>query len=144
MFLLGNPEQTPLAEGAHVSVAHRRWEEAWQLPVRPLEAFLHGRMSRCVWQAPTQPPLGLGPERLHRVVHRQARGPHGRCQRRRLSGCSGHRIQRRCHHAVQLIVHLKPNLPCKSLLTGHKFLCARTTVVADVVWVSSNMMYIEE
>jgi hypothetical protein len=29
--------------------------------------------------------------------------------------------------------HLKLNLPCKSLLTGHEFLCARTTVVADIV-----------
>jgi hypothetical protein len=32
-FLLGNPEQTPLAEGARVSVAHRRREEAWRLSV---------------------------------------------------------------------------------------------------------------
>ena len=62
-----------------------------------------------------------------------SRRPHGRCQRRRLSGCSGHHIQRRRHHAVQLIVHLKPNLPCKSLLTGHEFLCAGMTVIADVV-----------
>jgi len=62
-----------------------------------------------------------------------SRGPHGCRQRRRLSGCSGHRIRRRRHHAVQLIVHLKPNLPHKSLLTGHEFLCARMMVVADVV-----------
>jgi hypothetical protein len=34
---------------------------------------------------------------------------------------------------VQLIVHLKPNLTRKSLSTGHEFLCARTTAVADVV-----------
>ena len=61
------------------------------------------------------------------------RGPYGRRQRRRLSGCSRHRIQRRRHHAVQLIVHLKPNMPCKSLVTGNEFLCARMTVVADVV-----------
>jgi hypothetical protein len=27
-FLLENPEQTPLAGGAHVGVAHRRQEEA--------------------------------------------------------------------------------------------------------------------
>jgi hypothetical protein len=46
-FLLGNPEQTPLAGGARVGVAHRRLEEAWRLPVRPLEAVLRGRMSRC-------------------------------------------------------------------------------------------------
>jgi hypothetical protein len=45
----------------------------------------------------------------------------------------GHRIRRRRHHAVQLIVHLKPNLPRKSLLTGHEFLCVGTMVVADVV-----------
>jgi hypothetical protein len=44
----------------------------------------------------------------------------------------------------QLIVHLNPNLPRKSLLTGHEFLCAGTTVVADIVWVSWNMMYAEE
>ncbi|KAL5647962.1 hypothetical protein ACJX0J_042317, partial [Zea mays] len=41
-FLLGNPEQTPLARGARVGVAHRRREETWRLPVRPLEAVLHG------------------------------------------------------------------------------------------------------
>jgi hypothetical protein len=41
-------------------------------------------MRRCVWQAPAQPPLGRGPERLHRVVHRQTWGPHGRRQCRRL------------------------------------------------------------
>jgi hypothetical protein len=35
--------------------------------------------------------------------------------------------------AVQLIVHLKPTLPHKSLLTGHKFLCDGTTTVVDVV-----------
>jgi hypothetical protein len=29
--------------------------------------------------------------------------------------------------------HLKLNLPHKSLLTGHEFLCARTTAVADIV-----------
>jgi hypothetical protein len=34
---------------------------------------------------------------------------------------------------VQLIVHLKPNLPRKSLLTGHEFLCARTSAIADIV-----------
>uniref|UniRef100_A0A804QA70 Uncharacterized protein n=1 Tax=Zea mays TaxID=4577 RepID=A0A804QA70_MAIZE len=54
-------------------------------------------------------------------------------KRRRLSGCSGHRIRQRRCHAVQLIIHLKLNLPCKSLLTGHEFLCAGTTIVADVV-----------
>jgi hypothetical protein len=108
LCFLRNPKQTPLAGDAHVGVAHRWQEEAWRLPVRPLEAVLRGRMSRCVWQAPTQPPLGRHPERLHRVVHRQAGGPHSRCQRRRLSGWSRHRIQRRRYHAVQLIVHLKP------------------------------------
>ena len=132
-FLLGNPEQTPLAGGARVGVAHRRRENAWRLPVRPLEAVLRDRMRRCVRQAPAQPPLGRGPERLHRAVHLQIGGPHGRRQRRRLSGCSGHRIRRRRHHVVQLIIHLKPNLPRKSLLTGHEFLCAGTMDVADVV-----------
>jgi hypothetical protein len=62
-----------------------------------------------------------------------SRGSHDCCQRRRLSGCSGHRIRRRRHHAVQLIVHLKPNLPRKSLLTRHEFLCAGMIDVADVV-----------
>jgi hypothetical protein len=71
-----------------------------------------------------------------------SRGVHGCHQRRRLSGCSGHRIRWRCHHVVQLIVHLEPNLPRKSLLTGHEFLCAGTMAVADVVWVSSNMIYV--
>ena len=128
-FLLGNPEQTPLAGGARVGVAHRRREEAWRLPVQPLEAVLRGRMCRCVRQAPAQPPLGRGPERLHRAVHLQIGGPHGRRQRRRLSGCSRHRILQRRRHAVQLIIHMKLNLPRKSLLTGHAFLCARTMVV---------------
>jgi 3-methyladenine DNA glycosylase Mpg len=41
-FLLGNPEQTPLARGARIGVAHRRREETWRLPVRPLEAVLRG------------------------------------------------------------------------------------------------------
>jgi hypothetical protein len=132
-FLLGNPEQTPLAGGARIGVAHRRRKEAWRLPVRPLEAVLRDRMRRCVRQAPVQPPLGHGPEWLHRVVHLQIGGPHGRRQRRRLSGCSGHRIRQRRHHTVQLIIHLKLNLPRKSLLIGHEFLCAGTTVVANVV-----------
>jgi hypothetical protein len=73
-----------------------------------------------------------------------SRRPHGRRQHRRLLGCSSHRIRWRRHHVVQLIVHLKPNLPRKSLLTNHEFLCAETMVVADVVWVSSNTMYVEE
>jgi hypothetical protein len=90
-------------------------------------------MRRCVWQAPAQPPLGCGPERLHRAVHRQTWGPHGRRQCRRLSGCSGHRNRRRRHHAVQLIIHLKSNLPRKSLLTGHKFLCAGMMTIVAVV-----------
>jgi hypothetical protein len=132
-LLLGNPKQTPLAGGARVGVAHRRREEAWRLPVRPLEAALCGRMRRCVRQAPVQSLLGRGPERLHRAVYLQTGGPHGRCQRRRLSGCSGLRIRQRRRHAVQLIIHLKLNLPCKSLLTDHEFLCAGTTAVADIV-----------
>ena len=42
MFLTWKPEQTPLARGARVGVAHRRREETWRLPVRTLEAVLHG------------------------------------------------------------------------------------------------------
>jgi hypothetical protein len=91
-FLLENPEQTPLAGVTHVGVAHRRQEETWRLSVRPLETDLRGRMCRYVRQDSAQPPLGRGAERLLHVVHRQAGGPHGRRQRRRLSGCSGHRI----------------------------------------------------
>jgi hypothetical protein len=132
-FLLGNPEQTPLTGGARVGVAHRRRKEAWRLSVRPLEVVLRDCMCRCVRQAPVQPPLGRGLERLHRAVHLQIGGPHDRRQRRRLSGCSGHRIRQRRRHTVQLIIHLKLNLPRKSLLTGHKFLCAGTMIVADVV-----------
>jgi hypothetical protein len=41
-FLPANPKQTPLARGARVGVAHRRREEAWRLPVQPLEAVLRG------------------------------------------------------------------------------------------------------
>jgi hypothetical protein len=61
------------------------------------------------------------------------RGPHGRPQRCRLSGCSRHHTRRRRCHVVQLIIHLKLNLSRKSLLVGHEFLCAGTTTVADVV-----------
>jgi hypothetical protein len=68
-------------------------KEAWRLTVRPLEAVLRDRMRRCVRQALAQLPLGRGPERLHRAVHLQIGGPHGLRQRRRLSGCSGHRIR---------------------------------------------------
>jgi hypothetical protein len=132
-FLLRNPEQTPLARGARVGVAHRRREETWRLPVRPLEAVLRGPMRRCVRQAPAQPPLGCSPEWLHHAVHRQTWGPHSRRQCRRLSGCSGHRNRRRCHHDVQLIIHLKPNLPRKSLLTAHEFLCAGMPTIVVVV-----------
>jgi hypothetical protein len=121
-FLLENLEQTPLAGGARVGVVHRRRKEAWRLPVRPLEAVLHDHMRRCVRQAPAQPPLGCGLERLHHAVHLQIGGPHGRHQRRRLSGCCGHRIRQRRRHTAQLIIHLKLNLPRKSLLTGHEFL----------------------
>ena len=71
-FLLENPEQTPLAGGTRVGVAHRRQEETWRLPVRPLETVLRGRMCRYVRQALAQPPLGRGAERLLRVVNRQA------------------------------------------------------------------------
>jgi hypothetical protein len=41
-FLLGNPEQTSLARGARVGVAHRRQEEAWRLSIRPLKVVLRG------------------------------------------------------------------------------------------------------
>jgi hypothetical protein len=81
-FLLETPEQTPLAGGTHIGVAHRRQKETWRLPVRPLETILRGRMCRYVRQASAQLPLGRGAERLLRVVHRQAGGPHGRRQRR--------------------------------------------------------------
>jgi hypothetical protein len=70
-FLLENPEQTPLVGGTRVGVAHRRREETWRLPVRPLETVLRGRMCCYVRQAPAQPPLGRGAERLLRAVHRQ-------------------------------------------------------------------------
>jgi hypothetical protein len=132
-FLLGNPEQKPLAGGARVGVAHRRREEAWRLPVRPLEAVLRGHMRRCVRQAPVQPSLGRGPERLYRAVHLQIGGPHGRRQRRRLSGCYGHRIRQWRRHTVRLIIHLKLNIPRKSLLADHEFLCTGTTAVADIM-----------
>jgi 3-methyladenine DNA glycosylase Mpg len=69
-FLLKNPEQTPLAGATRVGIAHRQREKAWRLPVQPLEAVLRDRMCRCVRQAPAQPPLGRGAERLPRVVHR--------------------------------------------------------------------------
>jgi hypothetical protein len=45
-FLLGNPERTPLAGDVRVGVAHRRREEVWRLPVRPLEAVLRSRKRR--------------------------------------------------------------------------------------------------
>jgi hypothetical protein len=81
-FLLENPEQTPLAGGIRVGVTHRRREETWRLPVRPLETVLRVRICRYVRQALAQPPLGRGAERLLHAVHHQAGGSHGRCQRR--------------------------------------------------------------
>jgi hypothetical protein len=92
MFLTWKPKQTPLTGDARVGVTHRRREEAWRLPVRPLKAVLRARMCRCVRQAPSQPPLGRGPERLHRAVHLQTGEPHGCHQHRRLLGCSVHHI----------------------------------------------------
>jgi hypothetical protein len=80
IFLLENPEQTPLVGGTRIGVAHRQREETWRLPVRYLETVLRGRMCRYVRQASAQPPLGRDVERLLRVVHRQAGGPHGRRQ----------------------------------------------------------------
>jgi hypothetical protein len=139
-FLLGNPEQ-------HTTSTRRsRWHRSstTRRSLTTVSSTSVSSLTCCVRQAPAQPPLGRGPEQLHRVVHRQTGGPHGRCQCRRLSGCSGH-LNRRWHrHAVQLIIHLKPNLPCKSLLTEHEFMCARMTTIAVVVWVSSNKMYVEE
>jgi hypothetical protein len=61
------------------------------------------------------------------------RGPHGRRQCRRLSVCSGHHNRRWRHHVVQLIIHLKPNMPRKSLLTEHEFLCAGMIAIAAAV-----------
>jgi hypothetical protein len=57
-FLLENPEQTSLAGGTRVGVAHRRQEETWRLPVRPLETALRDHMCRYVRQALAPPPLG--------------------------------------------------------------------------------------
>jgi hypothetical protein len=128
-FLLENIEQTPLAGGTRVGVAHRRREKAWRLSVRPLETVLRGRMCRYVRQAPVQPPLGRGAERLLRAVHRQAGGPHGR---RRLGlFWAPHSTTTPSHRPA----HRPPeaNLPRKSLLTGHEILCAGTMVVADIV-----------
>ena len=86
----------PLAGGAGAGVAHRRREEeAQRLPVGPLEAVLRGGVRRRRRRAPAQPPLRRRPERLHRAVHRQAGGPHGRRQRRRLPGRPGHHVRRR-------------------------------------------------
>jgi serine/threonine protein phosphatase PrpC len=41
-FLLKNTEQTSLAGGTRVGIAHRRQEETWRLSVRPLETVLRG------------------------------------------------------------------------------------------------------
>jgi hypothetical protein len=87
-------------------------------------------MCRSGRQALAQPLLGRGPERLYHVVHHQAGGPHGLCQRQRLPGIAS---DDSAIIVVQLIVDLKPDLPCKSLLTGHEFWCAGTTTVADIV-----------
>jgi hypothetical protein len=132
-FLLENPEQTPLAGDTRVGVAHRRREETWRLPVRPLETILRGRMCRYVRQAPAQPPLGRGAERLLRTVHHQAG------DLMVVANVGDSRVvlsiafDDDAINVVQLIIHLKPNLPRKSLLTGHEFLCTGTMVVADIV-----------
>jgi hypothetical protein len=63
-----------------------------------------------------------------RAVHLQRGGPHG------IANAGDSRVvlgtATTCH-AVQLIIEAQP--ACKSLLTGHEFLCVGTTVVADVV-----------
>jgi hypothetical protein len=74
-FLFENSEQTTLAGGTRVGVAHQRREETLRLPVRPLETVLRGRMCRYVRQASAQPSLGRGAERLLHAVHCQAGDP---------------------------------------------------------------------
>jgi hypothetical protein len=132
-FLFGNPEQTPLAGSARIGVAHRRREklgacqfDLWKLYyvtacVAVFDKLRRSRRLDAVQSGCTT--LSIFKQGDLMVV----------AKRRRLSGCSGHRIRQRRCHAVQLIIHLKLNLPCKSLLTGHEFLCAGTTIVADVV-----------
>jgi hypothetical protein len=65
-FLLGNPEQTPLAGGARVGVAHRRRKEAWRQTVRTLEAVLSGTIIRGTLKAPNSQLVTLINTKLQR------------------------------------------------------------------------------
>jgi hypothetical protein len=80
-FLLENPEQTPLAGGTRVGVAHRRQKETWRLPVRPLETVLRGRMCPMYDKLQRSRRLDVVQSSCS-AVHSQAGGPHGRHQRR--------------------------------------------------------------
>jgi hypothetical protein len=142
-FLLENLEQTPLARGARVGVAHR-WREKlgdYQFDLWKQSYVAHASLCTASFSAAA---AWTRSRAAASCCPSSNRGPHGRRQYRRLSGCSGHRNRRRRHHTVQLIIHLKRNLPCKSLLTGHEFLCAEMTTIVVVVWVSSNKMYVNE
>jgi hypothetical protein len=107
-FLLENPEQTPLAVGTRIGVAHRRREETWRLPVRPLETVLCGRVPLCT----TSSGAAAAWTRWRAAAPRCPSSSRGTLWLSptsvTLGGCSGHRIRRRHHHVVQLIVHLKP------------------------------------
>jgi hypothetical protein len=132
-FLLGNPEQTPLARGARVGVAHRQREETWRLPVRPLEAVLRGPCAAVYGKLRRSRRLDAvqsGCTALTIVKHGDLMVVANADDSRVVLGTAN---RRRRHHAVQLIIHLKPNLPRKSLLTGHEFLCVEMTAIVDVV-----------
>jgi hypothetical protein len=122
-FLLENPKQTPLARSARVGVAHRRREETWRLPVRPLEAVLRGQCAAMYGKLRRSRRLDAvqsGCTALSIVKHGDLMVVANAADSR---VCSGHCNRWQRHHAVQLIIHLKPNLPRKSLLTSHEFLC---------------------
>ena len=88
----------PLAGGRRAGVAHRRREEAQQLPVRPLEAVLPGRRRRRGRGAPPKPALRRRQQRLHGSVHGEAGRPDGGRQRRRLAGRPCDHVGRRGRH----------------------------------------------
>ena len=88
----------PLAGGRHAGVAHRRREEAQQLPVRPLEAVLPGRRRRHGRGAPPEPAPRRRQQRLHGSVHGEAGRPDGGRERQRLAGRPCDHVGRRGRH----------------------------------------------
>jgi hypothetical protein len=91
-----------------------------------------------------QPPLGRGPERLHHTVHRQAGDLMVVANVGDSQVVLGTASDDGAITAFNSSSTWSPTCHVSQVLIGHEFLCTGMTAIADVVWVSSNMMYVEE